>query len=152
MTADIFRRCVSLAGEEPRLALTLLRDARSLSEVGQYRRAVIDAATAAELAVSAILDTRLQGTDEQVQKALLASNRMLGPKGKLLNKLGCPPLPSTFDEDLVTPRNDAVHKGDPIDGVQCRKAISMAAEVVDRGFPCRRRPGLFSLCNACGDK
>ena len=141
VTADIFRECVSLAGEEPGLAWTLLRDARSLSEVGQYRRAVIDAATAAEVAVSAILDTRLQGTDEQVRKALLASNRMLGPKGKLLNKLGCPPLPSTFDEDLVKPRNDAVHKGEPPDGVQCRKAISMAVEVVDKGFPLPTPPG-----------
>jgi hypothetical protein len=135
VTADILNGCVSLADNAPPLAWTLLRDARALEEVGHYRRAVIDAATSAELAVSEILDARLGGTEESVRNALLAAHRMLGAKSKLLTSLNCPPLPSSFESDLVVPRNNAVHKGISIDGPTCNRAISVAAEVVERAFP-----------------
>ena len=49
VTATILQDCLALATTEPPLAWTLLRDARALQNADQYRRAVIDAATAAEL-------------------------------------------------------------------------------------------------------
>jgi hypothetical protein len=78
VTAEVLRGCLSAAAEDSSpLAWTLVRDARSLHEAGQYRRAVIDAATAAELAATAILDTRLEDVEEEVRGALLAAHRML---------------------------------------------------------------------------
>ena len=49
VTADVLQGCLSVASNGfPALAWTLLRDGRSLYKVHQYRRALIDAATAAE--------------------------------------------------------------------------------------------------------
>ena len=50
----------TVADDGPSLAWILLRDARSLAAADQRRRAVIDAATAAELAVTAMLDDLLK--------------------------------------------------------------------------------------------
>lgn len=135
VSADTLRDCVSLVGLTPPLAWTLVRDARALHEAGQYRRAVIDAATSAELAVSEMVDVRLAETEQSVRGALVAAHRMLGAKSKLLVSLGCPPLPSAFEADLVVPRNNAVHKGLSVDRATSGRAISVAAEVVELAYP-----------------
>jgi hypothetical protein len=67
VTFDLLRGCLALAGEDPPLAWILLRDARSLREAGQCRRAVIDAATSAELAVTAMLDDLLKNPKKRAK-------------------------------------------------------------------------------------
>jgi len=90
VSADLLRECVLRSSDGPPLAWTLLRDASSLHHVGQYRRAVIDAATAAELGVTKMLDIRLNDVEEQVRAALLKAHTMLGRKKALLAALGLP--------------------------------------------------------------
>ncbi len=145
VSTAVLSSCTALAGTTPEFAWRLLMDARALQHVGHYRRAVIDAATSAELAVSAILEDRLAQTEESVRDALLAANRMLGPKRKLLRSLNCRPLPPRFENDLVDPRNRAVHKGDKIDRQTCGKAISVAAQVVEEAYPLPTPPGADPL-------
>jgi hypothetical protein len=139
VTAGILRECVSRSAEGPSLAWTLVRDARSLHEVGQYRRAVIDVATAAELAVTKILDIRLEKVEEQVRTALLKAHTMLGRKKALLSALGCP-LPVNFQIDLVNKRNEAVHDGIDIAPGECAAAIEAASLVVEQAFPLPNLP------------
>lgn len=69
VTSDLLRGCLALAlaGEDPPLAWILLRDARSLREADQGRRAVIDAATSAELAVTAMLDDLLKNPKKRAK-------------------------------------------------------------------------------------
>jgi len=122
VTAGILRECVSRSAEGPSLAWTLVRDARSLHEVGQYRRAVIDVATAAELAVTKMLDIRLDKVEEQVRTALLKAHTMLGRKKAVLSALGCP-LPVNLQIDLVNQRNEAVH-----DGIEPGRPCSSSAQ------------------------
>lgn len=55
----------------------LLRDARSLHNAGDWRRAVIDAATSAEIAITGWLDGRLNGAEPAVKSALLSPTRTL---------------------------------------------------------------------------
>ncbi len=69
VTADILRTCADLArkSHEPPTEWLLIRDARSLAIAGQPRRALLDAGTAAELALTAytwssdVLDRRGSG-------------------------------------------------------------------------------------------
>jgi hypothetical protein len=142
VTSDLLRGCLALAGEDPPLAWILLRDARSLREAGagQRRRAVIDAATPAELAVTAMLDGLLKNPKKRAKlekKHLMLSQKkhlMLGQKTDLLDKLGSP-LPQSFYDNLVYKRNDAVHEGRPISYEECSKAIAEAVPAVETAFP-----------------
>ncbi|WP_157107832.1 hypothetical protein, partial [Nocardia amikacinitolerans] len=56
-SAALLRRCFDLAAsaESPSLPWLLVRDARSLHSAGQFRRAVIDAGSAAEVAVKELI-------------------------------------------------------------------------------------------------
>lgn len=132
--ADVFAACAALSDIGPPLAWNLLRDARALQGVGQYRRALIDAATAAELAVIELLDERLQDTELDIQKVLLDDNPMLGRKARLLARLGNA-LPKSFTDDLVTKRNQAVHKGVDPTWDECEAAIQAALVQVKKMFP-----------------
>lgn len=137
---DIFRDCVSLADEGPSLAWILLRDARSLAAAGQFRRAIIDAATAGELAVTAMLDASLNTETQNEATRLRIGANNLGRKLGLLASRGHS-LPQSFRRDLVYKRNDAVHEGIPISPGDCRAAIVEAAGVVETAFPLPTPPG-----------
>lgn len=140
VTADILRDCVALADEGPSLAWILLRDARSLAEADQRRRAVIDASTAAELAVTAMLDVSLRSETPSEAARLRNSAKTLGRKADLLGRRGHP-LPDSFFPNLVDRRNDAVHEGVPISPGDCRAAIAEAVPVVEIAFPLPTPPG-----------
>ena len=141
--SDDFAACAALSEVEPPLAWTLLRDARALQGVGQYRRAVIDAATAAELAVGELLDDRLKNVEEVVREALLGNRPMLGAKTALLEKLG-QGLPRSFTDDLVNKRNKAVHRGWEPTSDECESAIREALAQVERVFRLPTPPGADS--------
>jgi hypothetical protein len=61
MNAGQFRRCVTVADQlgPPRTEWLLLRDASSLCAGHDYRRAVLDAGLAAELAVTQLISGHL---------------------------------------------------------------------------------------------
>jgi hypothetical protein len=134
VTADILRDCAALADVAPQLAWTLLRDARSLAIADQRRRAVIDAATAGELAVTAMLDDSLK-TETATEAARLKRRApMLSQKVDLLDSRGHP-LPQSFRLDLMYKRNEAVHEGTQVTPAECGAAIAEAAAVVETAFP-----------------
>ena len=137
--SSIFRNVLFLAEPGPPLAWTLLRGARSLKNVGQHRRAVIDAATAADLGVTQLLDEQLQIHNPTERAATLQKNPMLGQKVKQLSKLGVP-LPQSFNDKLVCKRNVAVHEGAIITNQQCSDAIGEAVSVVEKAFPLPKLP------------
>lgn len=135
LTPELLAACLSLADVEPELAWTLLRDARALQEVHQYRRAVIDAATAAELAVTRLLEDRLNEVgDDDAQAVRIKQARTLGAKTNLLSQLGYP-FPQSFWDDLVEKRNNAVHESKSPTREECEAAIQAALVQVNRVFP-----------------
>lgn len=137
VTADVLAGCLSLASNSaPDLAWTLLRDARSLSAVHQYRRAVIDAATAAELAITLMMDARLEELDAKNREKIRKNCKSLGGKVEWLPKLG-QPLPDGLYESLVDKRNDAVHEGHEVRPADCNTAIAASAAVVEMAYPLR---------------
>lgn len=109
LTSSGLSACLAAASrqEMPPPEWLLLRDARSLHHSREWRRSVIDAATAAEISITAWLDRRLNATEEAIKSALLAPARTLGPLSNLFAKLGGD-LPSEFDSQLIAPRNKAM--------------------------------------------
>lgn len=140
VSAEILQDCLALAATTPPLAWTLLRDARALHDADQYRRAVIDAATAAELAATTLIDGLLAGTEPATRKKLIKGHQTLGGKRTLLEKLGFK-LPDTFKKDLVERRNAAVHEGTDISHSECEAAFRDALTIVEKAFPLPTAPG-----------
>ncbi|BCP06107.1 hypothetical protein [Mycobacterium paraintracellulare] len=111
-----------------------LSDARSLHNDGQWRRAVIDAATAAEVAITSWLDNRLSTAEFAVKAALLNTPLTLGRLHRLYTQLGGV-LPQDFDNLVVKPRNDAAHRGMSLTLEQSAAAINATAQLLDATTP-----------------
>lgn len=133
---DVFKRCLAQASgaTQPPDEWLLIRDARALLLVGEGRRAVLDAGTASELALTKLLDRRLAATDIAVTQALLPKYQMLGQMSQLAAKLGIN-LPPRFQQVLIEPRNDAAHDGVQITPTIASAAIDAATQVVDLAYP-----------------
>jgi len=100
-----------------------------------WRVAVIDAATATEAALTAGLVVQLSATlsPGDVTKKL-KSNRMLGKRIELAGALNMP-LPARIQEDLVDPRNAAMHQGAEVTRDQVKAAITAAWAMVHQYDP-----------------
>jgi hypothetical protein len=106
-----------------------LSDARSLHNDGQWRSAVIDAATAAEVGITSWIDSN---AEPDVKASLLKNPRTLGGLHRLYTDLGGT-LPDDFQEVVVNPRNDAAHRG-----------MSLTPEHSGRGDQCH---GKIARCH-----
>jgi hypothetical protein len=103
-----------------------LSDARSLHNNGQWRRAVIDAATAAEVGITSWIDSN---ADAKVKADLAKKPRTLGALWRLYEKLGGA-VPDDFQKLVVDPRNDAAHLGMSLTSEQSAAAIDAAAALL----------------------
>lgn len=129
--------CMILAanGTEPPDGWLFIRDARSLVNARQYRRAVIDAGTAAELAMTALIDRKLAGMNFLQRERLLEKHQGLKKLSDLMavHNAGTPPV--RLQQELVEPRNKAAHEGASLSGVEANRAIVKAAELVEQLHP-----------------
>jgi hypothetical protein len=90
------------AGDQPPLAQVLLTTARRTAATGNARLAVIDAATAVEVALTAGLEDRLSGeASPRVVQALIKGTRMLGPRLALAHAHDTTVLVVTHDEEVT---------------------------------------------------
>ncbi len=129
--------CMRLAadGQPPPAMWLFIRDARALIDSGDYRRAVIDAVTAAELAMTEILDQDLATTGSVLSNALLDRSRTLEGRARLMKELGAGSVPETFKNDLQVPRNKAAHGGVPQTLADATKALAVATNLVEQAEP-----------------
>ena len=129
--------CMTLAGNgiEPPDEWLLIRDARSLQNARHYRRAVIDAGTAAELAMTTLLDRNLSSSDPAIKKALYDKYQTLNGRSQLLKKLSAGTVPERLQQELSEPRNDAAHGGASPTFDETSLAIAKAAELVEQAHP-----------------
>jgi hypothetical protein len=123
------------SGDQPPLARTLLTTGVRAEATGHWRLAVIDAATAAEVALTTGLTARLAAeASPEVVQALIDRTRMLGPRLDLAKDLGMT-LPATIQTDLVRNRNAVVHRGTEVTRSDARAAIEAARKVVEEYEP-----------------
>jgi hypothetical protein len=129
--------CVTAIGDQPPAEWLFIRDARSHLNAFEFRRAVIDAATAAELAMTALIDKFLDDASvlEPVRKALARSSTNLGGKKEVLNLLWPGLLPSSVQNDLINKRNGASHRGEEYGDDETRAAIDIATAIVESAYP-----------------
>jgi hypothetical protein len=107
-----------------------MTSATRAATTANWRVAIIDAATAVEVALIAGMTTRLSDeASSRVTKALFDATPMLGRRLDLAKKLHMP-LPPKIREDLVERRNAVVHRGDDITGAQAKAAIAVAWKVI----------------------
>jgi hypothetical protein len=123
------------SGDQPPLAQTLLTTAMRAAATGQGRLAVIDAATAAEVALTVGLTARISAqASSAIAKACIDRTRMLGRRLSLAESLGME-LPDGVRPALVERRNTVVHGGSDVTDSDARTAIAVAQELVDKYEP-----------------
>jgi hypothetical protein len=134
--------CVTATGTQdpPPPEWLLIRDARLLLNAGHVRRAVFDAGTAAELAMTALIDKYLgeADTQEAVRKAIAGGFSNLGAKNALLKILLPGLLPERVQPDLIEKRNTAGHGGGQITVEEAMRAIEIATEIIESAHPLDR--------------
>ncbi len=122
----------------PPLAWRLTRDARRQHQAGDHRRAVLDAGTAAELALYAALSRcgwkpKVKKNGEQKQETL----------GTLVTEAGAFDTLRIADAmtGLVDVRNAAAHSARTPRGTEAARALQISADFVECAWP---RSGLLA--------
>jgi hypothetical protein len=121
-------------GLSPPTERLLLRDARVAIEEEQTRRAVLDAATATEIALTRLLDGQLHGARSEIAKLVRRQSRELGRLRQTLKDFGLQ-LPDSLQRSLINVRNEAIHTGADPSIEDARTALSLADEVVEQAQP-----------------
>lgn len=131
-------RCFELAGDGKEIPTEwqYLRDARSWLQAGQTRRAVIDACTAAEIALSHQVYQLLDTTDMRVVQELLARCTGIADVSKLVRSLGgATASRRQVEEQLASVRNRAAHAGQEPSSEEAVNALNAATDVVEHVLP-----------------
>lgn len=140
------QRCVTAAGDQrvPPAEWLFIRDARSLLTAGEVRRAVLDAGTAAELAMTTLIDQSLDdaNADPALKKVIAESHSTLGQKKGLLDTLRPGLLSAEVKPGLIDRRNAAIHgvdrrgrRWDEITLKQAHEAVVLATDIVEAAHP-----------------
>ena len=130
------------AGDPPPLARALMTTATRAAGTANWRVAIIDEATATEVALTAGLAALSATLQSPADKKRIAKTRMLGPLLGLASELGMS-LPPKINEDLKDRRNDVVHQGADMTGAHAKATIEAAWAVVRAYDPlpaCWREP------------
>lgn len=113
-------------GDQPPLERSMMTTAIRAAAIANWRAAIIDAATAVEVALTGGLSAELSAeTSPRVIEKLLDATRTLGRRLDLAKKLGMPP-PAKIRKDLVEHRNAVVHQGVLMTSADAEAAISVA--------------------------
>lgn len=134
ITASELQSCMTHAenhGTPPQEWL-IIRDARSLCAGHDFRRAILDAGLAAELAVTQLITKHLGNTGHTPSsiEAALRKNRMLGRRCAYWIEECGGTLPADYETKLIDRRNDATHAGHSFPEPDVREAIAVATDIV----------------------
>ncbi|WP_396911598.1 hypothetical protein [Mycolicibacterium sp.] len=137
ISAKQLQRCIDHAQRHgpPPDEWLLIRDASSLCAGQDYRRAVLDAGLAAELAVTALIRTHLTATNHPDVDGQLRAHRMLGKLCSYWTEECGGALPDDFRQRLIDRRNAATHAGARIPEADVHDAIAVAREIVEQATP-----------------
>ncbi|MFE4457832.1 hypothetical protein ACFROC_10800 [Nocardia tengchongensis] len=136
--ATVLERCFRLAAHNsvPPSPWSYLRQGRSWLKAGEARRAVIDACTAAEIALADQVRQLLADTDTKVVEQLLDRCKGIADVASLVRQNGGTTASrKAIEEQLAKIRNEAAHAGKEPDGATAARAVEVAQEVVERVWP-----------------
>lgn len=124
-------------GARPPEAHIFLRDARHAKNIGQFRRSVLDSATAAELSLAKLRDEYLSSNDARLADYVGKKARQIDGLSRFLKDMGRK-LPNGIKSELNDPRNKAIHAGREPDEETASKALKKAEEVLGLAFPWKK--------------
>jgi hypothetical protein len=125
------------AHESPPSMHLLLRNARHARWEGQTRQTVLDAATAAELALTELLDDRLSDAPADVVEIVRRGTQGLLRLRNALVNLGENRLPNSMQRGLIEVRNSAIHRGEEPSDAEAGTALTLATDLVELVAPRR---------------
>jgi hypothetical protein len=136
ITPRVWGRILARAssGDRPPEAHVFLRDGRSARNAGQYRRSVLDSATAAELALAKIRDDELAGSRRRFAHYVRERSQQINRLTEFLSAMDRK-IPSLIQQEIAEPRNKAIHEGHKPDESVATAALAKAEEVVGLAFP-----------------
>jgi hypothetical protein len=136
VTRKVWQKAVELASAEQDVPIEhlLLNEARAAGARGKWRQLVLEAATAAEVALSAALRARLAPANEAPVIDAMMARKTLGALVQLCDRLGVL-LPPDTQLALVKPRNDAIHAAVTPTPEVASKAFTIATSII-----CSHRP------------
>jgi hypothetical protein len=137
--AEQLQRCISHAEQHgpPSTEWSLVRDANSLCAGQDFRRAVLDAGLAAELAVTHLITGYLttHGHTAESIESILDRHMMLGKRCQYWITQCGGVLPADYWSRLIRPRNSATHTGRTPSEPEASEAIAVATKIVAQAFP-----------------
>ncbi|WP_181698795.1 hypothetical protein [Nocardia sp. GTS18] len=143
-TKEAVRYCFERAasGDPVPLAWSLISEARALHRARQYRRAVVDAGSAAEMAAYALVQLEFASKTPPGVAKLLVESRGNLTLGTLVGYLKATDysLPANIFDDLVTIRNKVLHSNKGAGPVlptesESVTAIEIATKIVKGAYP-----------------
>lgn len=99
-------------GLSPRLEYQLMVEAYSAQRDGDYRKAVIEAATALEVSLTARALEEFKKQNISFGKGLLKKFRTLNGRFELVRLLSIPLPDKDYVKLIINPRNDVIHQAD----------------------------------------
>jgi hypothetical protein len=121
-------------GSQPPQSHLFLRDARRQFNTKHFRRCVLDAATAAEIALTDLQDKKLPSIPADKKKRLKEKFTQLDGLVDSLTLMDVP-IPPAILQDVGAPRNLAIHRGATPDQSLAASCLAKAAEVVELIYP-----------------
>lgn len=122
-------------GSTPPVEHVLLRDARQGIFEEQTRRAVLDAASAAEISLATLLDKEIKSVPLPVQQVVRGATNSLGSLIKNLRNNFKISLSPDVDNVLAHLRNRSIHGGFKPSLDEARCALEIATEIVEMANP-----------------
>lgn len=138
MTLKTLRRALQLAstGNYPPAYYSQLISSLRHFNKGQYRQSLLDTATAIELALTDMLDSKFAGLPAAQRKMLMKRYRMLSGLELGLTTLRVQ-IPADIALKIGTPRNKAMHAGAVVDFEQAKEALDVAHDFIYKRLPIR---------------
>lgn len=135
--SDIWHASVAKASSGAHIPLEyrFLHSARHSARAGDYRMAVLDAATATEIAMTSLLDGQTKDLPERVRKLLGTKFGQLSRLAEVLRAFGVEVPGDLTNEGLAKPRNETIHRGGSVSKQEAYGAIRVAAQMVEQANP-----------------
>lgn len=122
--------------KKPLLPFYFFLDAQSAKCQGNYRKSILDAATALELAFTIMIDKLFEG-QENLRKHLSSKHNSLRLKRELLNvlQIELPFLEKMYLENLDKTRNRVIHGGYDPNETEAENALKISRDTIYKLFP-----------------
>lgn len=132
ISLSVFKKCISITneGKSPITEYSLLRDAQYALSEKNYRKSILDSATALEVCLANQLIRKLK-IKEKIHKEILSNYNSISKKRKLLKTLGTKLLNHNYKNKVEDLRNRVIHAGITPSEKETRNAYKIVRETVD---------------------